>query len=92
MIYMYIQQSSLNEVKLHSDTEVLDNKLSKSADDMLNSAVIILKFLIYIYQMKPEIRLIYLNSNFITGLIGLLVPTQCNYEVNEIYSNLIFNF
>ncbi|CAH8658047.1 unnamed protein product [Heterobilharzia americana] len=79
---------SLQHAKLTEFVGLLVMK-SFNVQENIESAVVMLKFLIYLYQSKPAIRLVFTTSSLLTNLIGLLIPfTQITTDVTAHHNPL----
>nr|CAH8819280.1 unnamed protein product [Trichobilharzia regenti] len=71
-LFVY-EPESLEHLKLSEFTYLMETK-QINLQENINSAIVMLKFLIYLYQSKPTIRLAFITPGLLTNLIGLLVP------------------
>ncbi|KAK4474687.1 hypothetical protein MN116_001816 [Schistosoma mekongi] len=71
--FLIYQPESLQHLKM---TEFISLVESKTLDISANieSSVAMLKFMIYLYQSKPIVQLVFITPGLLINLIGLLIP------------------
>ncbi|VDO95524.1 unnamed protein product [Schistosoma curassoni] len=87
-ILISFQPESLQGLKIAEFTNLVESKTHNPLEN-IESAVIMLKFMIYLYHSKPAIRLVFTTPGLLINLIGLLIPfTNTNNDPSAYSSPL----
>ncbi|CAH8629332.1 unnamed protein product [Schistosoma mattheei] len=82
------QPESLQGLKITEFTNLVESKTHNPLEN-IESAVVMLKFMIYLYHSKPAIRLVFTTPGLLINLIGLLIPfTNTNNDPSAYSSPL----
>ncbi|CAH8575671.1 unnamed protein product [Schistosoma turkestanicum] len=71
--FLIYQPESFQRFKITEFNNLVEGKTHNLSDNM-ESAVVVLKFMIYLYQSKPAVRLVFTTPGLLINLIGLLIP------------------